>query len=127
MDRVGLTGAGNNIASVKARGPYKVIVRLKTPDSQFIAATINRLFVVPQHVWSKVNDIANFRNTRPVGSGPFNRVTRFTAQSYVFSKNPRYWQKGMPKVPCLEYVQASRAPGAAASASCCRRSTCCRR
>ena len=107
MDRVGLTGTGNNIASVKARGPYKVVVRLKTPDSQFIAATINRLFVVPQHVWSKVNDIANFRNTRPVGSGPFNRVTRFTAQSYVFGKNPRYWQKGMPKVACLEYVQAS--------------------
>ena len=107
MDRVGLTGAGNNIASVKARGPYKVIVRLKTPDSQFVAATINRLFVVPQHVWSKVNDVANFRNTRPVGSGPFNRVTRFTAQSYVFGKNPRYWRKGMPKVACLEYVQAS--------------------
>src|SRR5687767_6325368 len=26
MDRVGLTGAGNNIASVKARGPFRVIV-----------------------------------------------------------------------------------------------------
>ena len=107
MDRVGLTGAGNNIVSVRARGPYKVLVRLKTPDSQFIAATINRLFVVPQHVWSKVNDIANFRNTRPVASGPFTAITRFTAQSYVFGKNPRYWQKGMPKVPCMEYVRAA--------------------
>jgi peptide/nickel transport system substrate-binding protein len=107
MDRVGLTGVGNNIASVRARGPYKVIVKLKTPDSQFVAATINRLFVVPQHIWSKVNDIANFRNTRPVGSGPFTVITRFTAQSYVLGKNPRYWQKGMPKVPCMEYVRAA--------------------
>src|ERR687888_1750438 len=30
MDRVGLTGAGNNIASVKARGAYKVVINLRT-------------------------------------------------------------------------------------------------
>jgi peptide/nickel transport system substrate-binding protein len=107
MDRVGLTGKGNDIVSVKAGGPYKVIVKLKAPDSQFISATMNRLFIVPRHVWSKVNDVPNFFNTRPVSSGPFNRVTRFTAQDYVFSKNPQYWRKGLPKVPCLEYVQAS--------------------
>jgi len=107
MDRVGLTGAGNEILSVRARGPYKVVVRLKSPDSQFIAATINRLFVVPRHVWSKIQDVANFNNTKPVSSGPFNRIARFTAQDYVFNKNPTYWQKGRPKIACLEYVQAS--------------------
>ncbi len=107
MDRVGLTGAGNNIASVRARGRYKVLVKLKTPDSQFISATVNRLFVVPQHVWSKITNVATFNNTKPVSSGPFTTVTRFTSQSYVFSKNPRYWQKGKPKIPCLEYVRAA--------------------
>ena len=107
MDRVGLTGAGNEIVSVKARGPYKVVIKLKGPDSQFIAATMNRQFVVPRHIWAKVKNVANFFNTRPVGSGPFNRITRFTSQDYVFSKNAHYWQKGMPKIPCLEYVQAS--------------------
>src|SRR5215203_4218700 len=79
MDRVGLTGAGNNITSVKARGPYKVLVRLKTPDSQFIAATVNRVFIVPQHVWSKVGKVATFNNTKPVSSGPFNVISRFTS------------------------------------------------
>jgi peptide/nickel transport system substrate-binding protein len=107
MDRVGLTGKGNEIVSVKARGPYKVVIKLKAPDSQFISATMNRVFVVPRHVWSNVKDVPNFFNSRPVSSGPFNRVTRFTAQDYVFSKNTRYWQKGLPKIACLEYVQAS--------------------
>jgi peptide/nickel transport system substrate-binding protein len=107
MDRVGLTGAGNNIVSVKAAGAYRVVINLKTPDSQFIAATINRVFVVPKHVWSKVNDVANYTNANPVGSGPFTRITRFTSQDYVFSKNPKYWQKGKPKIRCLEYVQAA--------------------
>jgi peptide/nickel transport system substrate-binding protein len=107
MDRVGLVGAGNSIVSVKARGAYKVAITLKTPDSQFISSTVNRVFIVPKHIWSKVGDVANYTNAKPVGSGPFNRITRFTSQDYVFGKNLKYWQKGKPKIQCLEYVQAS--------------------
>lgn len=107
MDKVGLTRAGNNIQSIRAHGPYTVTITLKTPDSQFIAATLNGQFVVPQHIWSKVADPSTFTNPNPVGSGPFDRITRFTTQDYVFSKNPNYWQPGLPKIPCLEYVQAS--------------------
>ncbi len=107
MDRIGLTGAGNNVASVKATDPYTVVINLKTPDSQFIAATLNRQFVVPQHIWASVKKPATFLNPDPVGSGPFDTITRFTTQDYVFGKNPNYWQPGLPKVPCLEYVQAS--------------------
>jgi peptide/nickel transport system substrate-binding protein len=107
MDRIGLTGADNNITSIKAKGAYGVVLNLKTPDSQFIAATLNRQFVVPQHIWSKVSDPSTFTNPSPVGSGPFDVISRFTTQDYVFSKNPHYWQPGMPKVPCLEYVQAA--------------------
>jgi peptide/nickel transport system substrate-binding protein len=107
MDRVGLTGASNNIASVKATGPNTVAITLKTPDSQFISAILNRQFIVPKHIWSKVKDPATDLNSDPVGSGPFNVVTRFTTQDYVLGKNPDYWQPGMPKIPCLEYVQAA--------------------
>jgi peptide/nickel transport system substrate-binding protein len=107
MDRVGLTGAGNNIASVRAAGANRVVINLRTPDSQFIAATINRVFVVPKHVWTKVSDVANYTNSNPVSSGPFNKIGRFTSQDYVFNKNPKYWQKGKPKIRCLEYVQAA--------------------
>src|SRR5438552_4670226 len=32
MDRVGLIGAGNNIASVRAKGAYRVLITLRTPD-----------------------------------------------------------------------------------------------
>jgi peptide/nickel transport system substrate-binding protein len=107
MDRIGLTGADNNIASIRAKGGYTVVITLKAPDSQFIAATLNRQFIVPKHVWSQVADPATFTNSNPVSSGPFNVVSRFTTQDYVFSKNPHYWQAGQPKIPCLEYVQAA--------------------
>jgi peptide/nickel transport system substrate-binding protein len=110
MDRVGLTGAANEIKSV--HGSVKkstVTITLKAPDSQFIAATLNRQFVVPQHVWSKVKDPSTYLDSNPVGSGPFDVISRFTTQDYVFSKNPHYWQTAanQPKIPCLEYVQAA--------------------
>jgi peptide/nickel transport system substrate-binding protein len=107
MDRVGLTGASNGIVSVKARGKYTVLITLKTADSQFISSILNRQFVIPKHVWSKVANPATFTNSNPVGSGPFNRLGRFTTQDYVLNKNPHYWKKGAPKIACMEYVQAS--------------------
>jgi peptide/nickel transport system substrate-binding protein len=107
MDRIGITGAGNNIASIRPKGKYGVAITLKSADSQFIGATLNRAFVVPKHIWSQLSDPATFTNPNPVGSGPFNRIGRFTTQDYVLNKNPNYWQPGLPKIACLEYVQAS--------------------
>ena len=107
MDRIGLTGDDNNIASIKAKGKYGVAINLRTPDSQFISSILNRAFVVPKHVWTKVKDVANYTNSKPISSGPFNRIGRFTSQDYVLNKNPKYWRKGQPKIACLEYVQAS--------------------
>src|SRR5438034_10389119 len=83
MDRIGLTGADNNIASIKARGAHTVAITLKSSDSQFVPAILNRQFVVPKHIWSGVKDPATFTNPNPVGSGPFNVVSRFTTQDYV--------------------------------------------
>ena len=50
--------------------------------------------IVPRHVWTKVKDVTNFANPNPVGSGPFNRITNFSGQSYTLSKNPNYWRGG---------------------------------
>ena len=62
MDILGITRPETNIASVKAKGTYEVVINLKTPDSQFIAATLNGVIVIPQHIWSKVKDPATFTN-----------------------------------------------------------------
>ncbi len=107
MDILGYSRPDTNIASISANGPYTVVIKLKTVDSQFISSTLNLAFVVPQHVWSKVANPATFTNPHPVGSGPFDQIARFTTQDYVFGKNPHYWQAGKPLIPCLEYVQAA--------------------
>jgi peptide/nickel transport system substrate-binding protein len=107
MDIIGLTRPGTNIQSVKRSGPDGVAITLKTPDSQFIAAQLNLQFIVPQHIWSKVKNVATFTNPNPVGSGPFDVIGRLTNQDIVFKKNPSYWIAGAPKVPCLEYQETA--------------------
>src|SRR5215831_11018992 len=107
MDVLGYTRPDTNVASIKTNGRYSVIINLKTVDSQFISSSLNSVFIVPMHIWSKVANPATFTNKNPVGTGPFTKITRFTAQDYVFSKNPNYWQAGKPLIPCLEYVQAA--------------------
>jgi peptide/nickel transport system substrate-binding protein len=107
MDLIGVTRPDTNISSVSAKGSYTVVINLKTADSQFIAATLNGQYVIPRHIWSKVADPATWTNPNPVGTGPFTKITRFTTQDFVFSKNPHYWQAGKPLINCLEYVQAA--------------------
>jgi peptide/nickel transport system substrate-binding protein len=107
MDILGFTRPDTNIASIAAKGANTVVIKLKTIDSQFIASTLNLVFIVPQHIWAKVKDPATFTNPHPVGTGPFTTISRFTTQDYVFSKNAHYWQAGKPLIGCLEYVQAA--------------------
>jgi peptide/nickel transport system substrate-binding protein len=107
MDLVGYTKPDSNIVGIATKGSYRVVIKLRTVDSQFIPATLNGQFVVPRHIWSKVADPSTFTNPKPVGSGPFNRVTKFSTQDYVLGKNLHYWLKGAPRIACLEYVQAA--------------------
>ena len=107
MDILGTTREGTNIASVQQKGVYRVLIKLKSRDSEFVSVNLNGIFVVPKHIFSKVPDINKFLNPNPVGSGPFVRVSRFNTQDYVLEKNPNYWLKGSPKIPCLEYIQAT--------------------
>ncbi|HZS24410.1 MAG TPA: ABC transporter substrate-binding protein [Gaiellaceae bacterium] len=107
MDLIGYTHPDSNIRSIAASGPYKVVIKLKTADSTFIPSTLNAQYIIPKHIWSKVADPATWTNPNPVGSGPFDVIKKFTTQDYVLGKNPHYWLKGAPKVPCLEYTQAA--------------------
>jgi peptide/nickel transport system substrate-binding protein len=107
MDVIGLFRAGSNIVSIKKVEGNSVAIALKQPDSQFIAANLNLQWVVPKHIWSKQAKPTTFKNSDPVGSGPFTKITRLTTQDIVFGKNPTYWKAGQPKIPCLEYTETT--------------------
>ena len=60
--------------------------------------------MVPEHIWSKVDSPAQVVNKKPIGTGPFTEIDRFTPQVYTQCRNPNYWQPELA-VDCLEFPQ----------------------
>jgi peptide/nickel transport system substrate-binding protein len=53
---------------------------------------VGQQVIVPEHVWSEIDDPAKETNENPVGTGPYTEVTSFQSQSYDLKRNPEYWQ-----------------------------------
>ena len=106
-DRIGLTDASSNIKSISVTGARSVAVKFNAVDSTFVGSKLPNAPIVPKAIWSKVTNIMDFTNPNPVGSGPFNRITRFNGQDYVLGKNPNYYKAGLPKIPCVERIAAA--------------------
>jgi peptide/nickel transport system substrate-binding protein len=66
-----------------------------------VLADIGQQVIVPEHIWSTVDDPATFTNETPVGTGPFTEVARFENQIFELHANPNYWQEGKPAIPGL--------------------------
>lgn len=59
-------------------------------------------FVVPEHIWSKMDDPAKDTNEDPVGTGPYT-LKSWTQQVISFEPNDDYWG-GKPPVPEIRYT-----------------------
>jgi peptide/nickel transport system substrate-binding protein len=106
-DHISYSAPNTNVQSIKVTGPYSVAIKFKAVDSTFIGSQLGNVPIVPKAIWSKVKDIMNFTNPNPVGSGPFNRITRFNGQDYVLGKNPNYHMAGLPRIQCIERIAAA--------------------
>jgi peptide/nickel transport system substrate-binding protein len=94
---------GIQFASVTANGKYQVTITFSQPafaDFYYIAEVTPML---PQHIWSSISNPATFTDTTPVGTGPY-VLSHFTPENFVLTKNPHYWQPGVPKITSLDYV-----------------------
>lgn len=73
--------------------------RVYTPGLYDVAAQV----IVPEHIWSTVEDPVKFQNENPVATGPFTEITVFENQIYAVGKNPNYWQEGKPYIAGLRF------------------------
>jgi peptide/nickel transport system substrate-binding protein len=66
-----------------------------------------RLHVVPQHIFSKVDDLSTFKNPNPVGSGPITQVTQVRDNQIEICRNPNYYKasQGLPYLDCIKFRQ----------------------
>ena len=98
-DLTGIWSGG--LESVVATDDHTVVFTFSKPNTPLFYY-IATLPIVPEHIWSTVEDPAAFTNQQPVGTGPF-MVKSFTPQSMTVVKNPNYWMKGRPYIDGITF------------------------
>jgi len=84
-----LKGAWQHIDTIEVDGDH-VIFHLQTDDVPAMEI-IGQTTIVPEHLWSTVDDPTTYRNPDPVGTGPFT-LGNYSPQQYSMDKNETYWQ-----------------------------------
>jgi len=96
------------------RGVWSFLSAVEAPDARTVDFRFQRVFIpgfdevaaqqiVPEHVWSGIEDPVAFPNESPVATGPFTEVRVFRNQVYELGRNPFYWQEGRPAVEALRF------------------------
>ncbi|HUZ52296.1 MAG TPA: ABC transporter substrate-binding protein [Streptosporangiaceae bacterium] len=93
---------GITFTSASAPSPTTAVLTFAGPAYTQLFA-ISKVFIVPTHIWSSISAPQNFANPKPVGSGPY-LLTASTPQEMTFTKNPHYWQAGLPKVQTVRVI-----------------------
>lgn len=103
-DEVMATANGSlvaNFASVEAPDDHTLVINLKHAQA---AVPGTEIPVVPEHIWSKIDDPGKFANDKDVvGSGPFILKSYSANETYVLEANPNFW-RGKPEIDRIQYV-----------------------
>jgi len=99
------------LSSVAQKGSDQVVMTFKTAAVPYFYYIADQVAIVPEHIWSAVKNPVTYGDTKPVGTGPFT-VSTCTPQNVSYTRNPHYWQPGLPKIDKIEYPAFTSNPPA---------------
>jgi ABC-type transport system substrate-binding protein len=86
-----------------ASAPSATTVQLNFATPQFANLfLIGQVYIVPQHIWSKVANPVTFTDPNPVGTGPY-MLDKFSPQGFTLKQNPLYYNKSSVHVPVISF------------------------
>lgn len=65
-----------------------------------------RTWIIPEHLFTDVEDLATYANTEPVGTGPF-ALDDFSPESYLLLANDKHWDEGKPAIGGVRAIAIS--------------------
>ena len=89
--------AGGTAPSAEAIDDTTVEITYAEPSYTEGPNALSRTWIIPEHLFSDVDDLATYANEEPVGTGPF-AYAEFTAESYLLRTNDTYWDEGKPAI-----------------------------
>jgi peptide/nickel transport system substrate-binding protein len=90
------------LSSVNPQGSDKVVMTFTQSAVPNFYQIAGQTAIVPQHIWSAFKDPTSQAVKAPVGTGPFT-MSQCTGQNITFTRNPNYWQKGLPYLQTVNY------------------------
>jgi ABC-type oligopeptide transport system substrate-binding subunit len=86
-----------------ASAPSATTVQLNFATPQYANLfLIGQVYIVPQHIWSKVANPVTFTDPNPVGTGPY-MLDQFSPQGFTLKQNPLYYNKSSVHVPKISF------------------------
>ncbi len=95
-DTPALNGAGT-APSAEATDDTTVVITFPKPSYTEGPNALSRTWIIPEHLFADVDDLATYANEEPVGTGAF-RFGDYTTESYVMNANSEYWEEGVPAI-----------------------------
>jgi len=90
------------LSDVQPSGSDKVVMTFNQPAVPNFYQIAGQTAIVPQHIWTSYSDPGTQKVDKPVGTGPFT-MSACTGQNIQFTRNPSYWQKGLPHLQTVNY------------------------
>jgi len=80
----------------------QIVFQFKTQAVPYFYYIADQTPIVPQHIWSTIANPVTYKDSKPVGSGPF-KMASCSPQVIKYSKNTDYWQPGKPTIETIYY------------------------
>jgi peptide/nickel transport system substrate-binding protein len=96
-----LNASWSVLKDVKQSGD-KITLDFKTAAVPYFYYVADQTPIVPQHIWASIKNPVTYKDSHPIGSGPFT-MNSCSPQVTKYTKNPNYWQKGLPKIDTVYY------------------------
>ncbi len=94
LDTQGIYKSG--LENIEKIDDYTVKLRFSKLNT-LVIYNIAGVYIVPKHIWEKVEDPSKFTNENPIGTGAYVLET-FTDQVFTLKKRVDYWQADKVKV-----------------------------
>src|SRR5436309_2736160 len=89
------------LKSVTQKGD-QIVFQFKTAAVPYFFYIADQTPIVPQHIWTKIKNPITYKDSHPVGTGPYS-MSSCSPQVIKYTKNSGYWQKGLPKIGTVYY------------------------
>lgn len=107
LDNVGNWGENGKISEVNILDDYTVEIVMNEANAFHRADVPFQALIIPEHIWSQVEDPSTYVQVTPVATGAFTEVISFEPEMVLLGRNPMYWKADELKVDQMRLPQFS--------------------